>query len=48
MYAYIYIYIYLNCIYNLILLAHPICLCLDDRVICYTGADDVAAGSGEV
>jgi len=30
-----------------ILLAHPICLCLAMIVYAYTGAYDVAGGSGE-
>jgi len=39
-YIYIYIYIY-------ICIAHPICVCGDDRLTCYPGADDLTGKAGD-
>jgi len=37
----IYMFIFLLCI------AHPFCVCGDDRITCYPGADDVTGGPGD-
>jgi len=39
-YLYSCFFIYMLCI------AHPFCVCGDDWVTCYPGADDVTSGSG--
>jgi len=38
---FIYLFIFFLCI------AHPFCVCGDDRVTCYPGADDLTGGPGD-
>jgi len=37
----IHVYVYILCI------AHPICVCGDDRIICYPGVDDLTGEPGD-
>jgi len=34
-------------VYILLCIAHPICVCGDDRISCYPGANDVTGGPGD-
>jgi len=41
------IFIFMYFFICILCIAHPLCVCGDDRITCYPGANDVTGGPGD-